>query len=227
MGVSLVLGTSCTKKDDNSNTSPSTGTVTDIDGNVYHTVTIGTQTWMVENLKTTRYNDGTAIPLVTDGNEWSNLTTPGYCWYNNDEAAFKTPYGALYNWFTVNTGKLAPTGWHIPTDVEWTILSTYLGSAAVAGGKMKSTGTIEAGTGLWYSPNTGATNESGFTAVPAGELNSVDFTFYSIGYDSRWWCSTYSSDNYAWYWALYDSYVNIGMFYGPRDNGWSVRCLRD
>ena len=124
------------------------GTVTDIDGNVYHTVTIGTQTWMVENLKTTKYNDGTAIPLVTDSTAWLNLTTPGYCWYNNDAATYKNTYGALYNWFTVNTSKLAPSGWHVPTDAEWTTLITYLGGETVAGGQMKSTGTIELGTGL-------------------------------------------------------------------------------
>ncbi|MDD4729737.1 MAG: FISUMP domain-containing protein, partial [Dysgonamonadaceae bacterium] len=100
-------------------------TVTDIDDNVYHTVTIGTQVWMVENLKTTKYNDGTSIPLVSDGTAWSNLATPGYCFYNND-AANKSTYGALYNWFTVNTNKLAPTGWHVPTDAESTTLENYL-----------------------------------------------------------------------------------------------------
>jgi len=95
-------------------TSGATGTVTDADGNIYNTVTIGTQTWMVENLKVTKYNDGTAIPLVTDNTAWSNLTTPGYCWYNNDAATNKNTYGGLYNFYTVNTGKLAPTGWHVP-----------------------------------------------------------------------------------------------------------------
>ena len=166
-------------------TGPSS-TVTDIDGNVYHTVTIGTQVWMVENLKTTKYNDGTAIPLVTDVTSWSNLTTPGYCWYNNDATAYKTTYGALYNWFTVNTGKLAPTGWHVPTDGEWTTLTSYLGGENVAGGKMKSTGTIEDGTGLWHDPNIGATNESGFSGVPACGRN-CDGRFANIGKDGIWW----------------------------------------
>ena len=99
---------------------------TDADGNVYHTVTIGTQTWTVENLKTSKYNDGTKIPLVTDGTTWGNLTTPGYCWHNNDAATNKATYGALYNWYAVNTGKLAPSGWHVPTDAEWTTLENYL-----------------------------------------------------------------------------------------------------
>ena len=117
-----------------SNVVTATPNVVDIDGNVYHTVTIGTQVWMVENLKTTKYNDGTAIPLVTDNTAWGALTTPGYCWYNNDSATYKNTYGALYNWYAVNTGKLAPTGWHVPTDSEWTVLTTYLGGQSVAGG---------------------------------------------------------------------------------------------
>ena len=142
-------------------------TVTDIDSNVYHTVTIGTQVWMVENLKTTRYNDGQEIPLVTDTVSWENLTSPGYSWFNND-TVFKKSYGALYNWYTVNTGKLAPAGWHVPTLTEWNTLAAFLGGNTTAGGKMKSTGTIESDTGLWYSPNTNATNSSGFTAIPGG-----------------------------------------------------------
>ena len=97
--------------------------VTDINGNVYHTVMIGNQVWMVENLKTTKYKDGTAIPNVTDNNAWSALSTPAYCWYNNDAATYKSTYGALYNWYAVNTGKLAPAGWHVATDAEWTKLA--------------------------------------------------------------------------------------------------------
>ena len=202
------------------------GTVTDIDGNVYHTVTIGTQTWMVENLKTTKYNDGTAIPLVTDGTAWSNLTTPGYCWYNNDAATYKNTYGALYNWFTVNTGKLAPTGWHVPADAEWTILTIYLGGEADAGGKMKSTGTIEAATGLWYSPNTGATNESGFTAVPAGGRN-FNGPFLDIGYLGFWCSSSENSTDSAWDQRLWYDNSDVTRSAGNKNYGFSVRCVRD
>ena len=122
--------------------------VQDIDGNNYLTVTIGTQIWMAENLRTTKYNDGTAIPLVTDNTTWANLTTPAYCWYNNDAKTNGSTYGALYNWYSVNTKKLCPTGWHVPNDTEWTTLTTYLGGTAVAGGKLKETGTAH-----WYSPN--------------------------------------------------------------------------
>jgi len=198
---------------------------TDEDNHNYATVTIGTQIWMAENLN---------VGIMIDGvqGQTDNGMVEKYCYYNN--VNYCSIYGGLYQWnemmqYTNIPGYqgICPAGWHIPTKEEWITETDFLGGSDAAGGKMKSTGTIESGTGLWYSPNTGATNESGFTAFPAGELNSVDFTFYSIGLDSRWWCSTYSSDNYAWYWALYDSYVNIGMFYGPRDNGWSVRCLRD
>jgi len=107
--------------------------VTDYDGNNYKTTKIGNQVWMKESLKTTKYNDGTSIPLVTEPTTWSNLTTPGYCWYNNDQATYKATYGALYNWFTVNTGKLCSTNWHVPSDTEWTTLTDYLGGANVAG----------------------------------------------------------------------------------------------
>ncbi|MGB7568216.1 MAG: FISUMP domain-containing protein, partial [Chitinivibrionales bacterium] len=167
--------------------------LSDADGNVYTTVTIGAQTWMVQNLKTTTYNDGTSIPLVTDSIAWFNLSTPGYCWYNND-VANKATYGALYNWYTVNTGKLAPAGWHVPTDSEWTVLFTYLGSDTLgnAGGKLKEAGTLH-----WLSPNTNATNESGFSALPGGfrvPLSSYSI-FNNMSTDGVWWSSTrYISD---------------------------------
>jgi len=139
------------------------GQFSDIDGNVYNTITIGTQIWMKENLKTTKYNDGSSIPLVTDNTAWINLSTPGYCWYNNDAATYKSAYGAMYNWYTVNTGKICPPNWHVPTDTQWETLITYLGGKIIAGGKMKETGTAH-----WTSPNIGATNETGFTALPGG-----------------------------------------------------------
>src|ERR1035437_3093980 len=125
--LSAVLFTGCSKKDDplNQENNQNTSTVTDKDGNVYHTVTIGTQTWMVENLKTTKYNDGTAIPNVTSVTGWRNLTTGAYCNYEND-IANGTKYGHLYNWYAVNTGKLAPKGWHVPTDAEWQTLGNYV-----------------------------------------------------------------------------------------------------
>jgi len=221
----LFILSSCSKKTDD-NPEPTPGTVTDIDGNVYHTVTIGTQVWMVENLKTTKYNDGSSIPLVTDSLGWLNMSTPGYCWYHNDAAAYKNPYGALYNWYAVNTGKLAPTGWHVPTDAEWTILVTYLGGEQLAGGKMKTTGTLEAGTGLWQDPNAGATNESGFTAVPAGGRGNLG-PFYYVGGNSAWWSSSVVNESIAWYRYLGYGYSGIFRYYDTKNDGFSVRCLRD
>jgi uncharacterized protein (TIGR02145 family) len=196
------------------------GTVTDIDGNIYHTVTIGTRVWMVENLKTTKYNDGTSIPLVTDGAAWSNLTNPGYCWYNND-AANKNTYGALYNWFTVNTGILAPTGWHIPSDAEWTTLTTYLGGESAAGSKLKETGTTH-----WQSPNTGATNETGFTALPGGTRGIIG-AFGAIGSFGHWWGSTEGNTSNAWERSMKYSDSGVGRYGVDKSNGFSVRCTRD
>ena len=138
------------------------GTVTDVDGNVYNTVTIGTQCWLQENLKTTKYKDGTSIPLVTDNSAWGSLSTPGYCWYNNDDT-YKNTYGALYNYYTVLTNNLCPSGWHVATEREWSTLVTYLGGASIAGGKLKESGTTH-----WVTPNTGANNETGFIALPGG-----------------------------------------------------------
>ena len=140
------------------------GTVVDIDGNVYNTVTIGTQVWMVENLKTTKYRNGDAIPNVTGNASWVALSTGAYCWYNNDAATYKATYGALYNWYAVGDSRnIAPSGWHVATDSEWTTLSTFLGGESIAGDKLK-----EIGTSHWLSPNTGATNSNGFTAFPGG-----------------------------------------------------------
>jgi uncharacterized protein (TIGR02145 family) len=119
---------------------------------------------MKQDLKTTRLNDGTVIPMVTDRAAWTALTTPGYCLYNNTNNADSIrTFGALYNWYAVNTGKLAPKGWHVPSNAEWTTLTTYLGGDSVAGGKLK-----EAGLANWITPNVGATNETGFSALPGG-----------------------------------------------------------
>jgi uncharacterized protein (TIGR02145 family) len=197
------------------------GTVSDRDGNVYKTVIIGTQIWMAENLRTTKYNDGTSIPQVTDAAAWSNLMTPGYCWYNNDAATYKATYGALYNWYTVNRGNLCPSGWHVPSDAEWTGLTAYLGGEAFAGGKLK-----EAGTTHWRTPNTGATNESGFTALPGG--GRLNFgTYYYIGSYGYWWCSTEYSTPNAWNRSMYYGNANVNRVDYDKQYGFSVRCLRD
>jgi len=216
MGL-LFLAGFCQKDDDDD----TPGEITDKDGNVYTSVIIGTQEWMAENLKTTKYNDGTDIPLVTDDHEWIELTTGAYCWYNNDAATYKTPYGALYNWYAVNTGKLCPTGWHIPTDEEWTELTDYLGGTSVAGGKLKESGTTH-----WNSPNTGATNETGFTALPSGYRN-YGGTYDDIVNYGYWWSSQEFSTTEAYYRDM--SYNDISIYRGNdyKLYGFSVRCLRD
>lgn len=194
--------------------------VKDIDGNVYKTIKIGTQTWMVENLKTTKLNDGTAIPLVTDNAAWTALTTPGYCW-NNNTIANKAAYGALYNWYAVNTGKLAPTGWHVPTDAEWTTLATYLGGLSVAGGKLK-----EVGLANWQTPNTGATNETGFSGLPSG-YRPINGVFYSIGTFGTWWSSTANDAISSWFRYVYNRGADMTRKIDAKTYGFSVRCLRD
>jgi uncharacterized protein (TIGR02145 family) len=197
------------------------GSVTDIDGNIYKTIQIGTQTWMDGNLKTTRYNDGTVIPNVTDNYAWEALTTPGFCWYNNEEVENKATYGALYNWFAVNTGKLCPIGWHVPTDTEWTNLTTYLGGKSVAGGKLK-----EACTNNWLTPNTGATNITGFKALPGG-MRYFNGTYIYNGLYGFWWSSTEYTTTSAWDRDMGYRFANVYRDSYDLQDGFSVRCLRD
>ena len=198
--------------------------ITDIDGNVCHFVNIGNQVWMVENLKTTRFNDGSAIPLVTENSEWENLSSPGYCWYDNDEHTYKNKFGALYNWYTVITGKLCPKGWHVPSEEEWTTLINFLGGDDIAGGKLK-----EAGYNHWDSPNTGATNETGFTAHPGGDRSRIYFDgiFDGVGDNGYWWSSTAGDAAVAWGSVLGYSSAGVGRVDKNKQDGLSVRCLRD
>jgi uncharacterized protein (TIGR02145 family) len=194
-------------------------TLKDIDGNVYTSVIIGTQTWMVENLKSTKYNDGIAIANLTKYSEWIDFTKGAYCWYDND-IAYKTPYGALYNWYAVNTGRLCPVGWHVPTDNEWTTLITYLGGENNAGGKLK-----EAGTGHWLSPNEGATNESGFTALPGGGGGGSG-SYYDLTSSGEWWIADVIR-NEVWFVVIYFNSRYIYKNDGTKNRGHSVRCLKN
>lgn len=196
----------------------STSACIDYDGNAYPTFTIGNQVWMAENLRVTHYNNGDAIPNVTDNTDWEELSTGAYCWYDNPSANEK--YGALYNWYTVDDSRgLCPDGWHVPTFVEWTTLTTYLGGRSVAGGKMKAT------SDLWNSPNTDATNTSRFSGLPGG-FRYNDGTFFGIGDYGYWWFSTEYPPDYAWYRYLYYEGGNVVGF-GSKLYGYSVRCLRD
>lgn len=194
-------------------------TVTDIDGNVYNTVNIGTKVWMKENLRVTRYNDGTDIPIVTNGTTWAYLTGPGFCWYANDQASNGDTYGALYNWYAVNTLKLCPAGWHMPGEAEWTALTTYTGGLSVAGGKLKEAGTLH-----WASPNTGATNESGFTALPGG-IRLGDGAYSSLGSQGVFWSSDSVSNVLAHARGLtFNSNAAMSSTNGTTQ-GLSVRCV--
>ncbi len=199
--------------------------VTDIDGNTYKTVQIGTQVWMAENLKTAKYNDGTRIPNITDNTQWTNITTGAWC-YNDNNAAKNAKYGKLYNWYAVNpttngNKNVCPTGWHVPTDAEWTVLTDYLGGEIVAGGKLK-----EVGTANWISPNTDATNISLFTGLPGGYRHN-DGYYSSIGSNGSWWSSTEDNTLAAWYRYLGYSIGNAHRGNDDKKNGLSVRCLRD
>jgi len=216
----LILANSCKKDKKTDSTTPTPIAATDADGNGYHSVTIGTQVWMVENLKTTKYRDGLVIPNVTDAIAWFNLATGAYSNYNND-ADNSADYGRLYNWYAVNTGSLCPTGWHVPTDSEWTTLTTYLGGENVAGGKLKEIGTIH-----WKSPNTGATNEKGFTGLPGGYHHS-NGTFVNIGDYGYWWSFTENDTGNAWYRNLSYGNGGVGRYYNLKRDGLSVRCLKD
>lgn len=197
------------------------GTVSDIDGNTYNNVRIGNQTWMAENLKTKKYNDGREIPQISDESKWSGWTSPGMCWYRNEEEAFNPTYGALYNWYAINTGKLCPSGWHVPSDEEWTELSTFLGGEEIAGGKLK-----EAGITYWVEPNTGATNEDGFTAFPGG-FRYYDGKFFDFGFSCYFWTSTEYTASRAYFRFLYYNEILLYRFNNNKKNGFSVRCIKN
>ncbi|MCF8258504.1 MAG: fibrobacter succinogenes major paralogous domain-containing protein [Flavobacteriales bacterium] len=175
--------------------------VVDVDGNSYTTVTIGSQTWFAQNLRTSSYANGDPIPHVPDSADWNDLTTEGFCWYDND-AQNDVPCGKLYNWYVIADSRNAcPTGWHVPTNDEWEELIDFLGGEDVAGDKLKTTGSLQAGTGQWLGANSGATNEVGFFAAPAGlryyhaELNYPDFD--AMGHGTAWWTSTVNVSNEA------------------------------
>lgn len=212
------------------------GTVTDAQGNSYKIVKIGTQWWMAENLKVTKYNDGTAIPNVTDATAWAALTTGAYCDYDNSTAN-GTKYGHLYNWYTVNTGKLAPAGWHVATDAEWTTLKTYL----IANGynydgtttNNKIAKALAAKTDWTSFDATGVigndlslNNSTGFSALPGG-YRSASGSFNYLGeYGCLWSATEFSSAN-AWYRELGYGGAGLSSSYYYKQEGFSVRCVRD
>jgi uncharacterized protein (TIGR02145 family) len=201
-------------------------TVTDIDGNVYDAVQIGSQCWMAENLKVERYRNGNAIPAGLSDSAWTFTTTGAFAVYD-DVAANKTTYGLLYNWYAVDdTRGLCPNGWHVPTDAEWLQLTDFLGGDTIAGGKMKTTGTLGAGTGLWQNPNTAATNSSGYSGLPGGDRNFLGNFDYQ-GYYGDWWSSSEVSTGIAWSQRLSYDNAFADRLSDIKGYGFSVRCLRD
>jgi uncharacterized protein (TIGR02145 family) len=217
---------SCNSSQEKSQPASTSDTVTDIDGNVYKTVKIGNLIWMAENLNVTHFRNGDPIPNHTDDGEW-DTPTGSWCAYDNEIENIEI-YGRLYNWFAVNDiRELAPEGWHVPTDQEWQELVDYLGGETVAGGKMKSPGTLEDGSGLWRGSNKDATNESGFSALPAGYRYNHG-VFDGLGSNAYFWSSTESSGGTAWHRYLYNGNSNIYRHdAGWKQAGYSVRCVKD
>jgi uncharacterized protein (TIGR02145 family)/uncharacterized repeat protein (TIGR02543 family) len=195
--------------------------IMDADGNIYTEVTIGTQVWMVENLKTTKYSDGIPIPLVEDNTAWSKLTTAGYCWFDND-TSLKNIYGGFYNWYAVNTEKLAPSGWHIPTNDKWKTLGSYLGGDSIVGPKIKSV--------VWSYHDYIPTNETGFTAIGTNcRFYDGNFWEHGPGDDfAVWWSTTQYNDTCSWSCRIWCSGNNlIHSSDSPKREGYTIRCLRD
>jgi uncharacterized protein (TIGR02145 family) len=201
-------------------TNPGAGVT--FDGYTYSSIVIGNgQEWMAENLRTNSYANGDPISNVTDTRQWANLTTGAWAHYNND-SIFENPYGKLYNWYAVKDSRnVCPTGWHVPSDAEWILLTDYLGGVSGAGGRMKSTGTQ-----YWYSPNRNATNESGFSGLPGG-FRSHNGLFGGIGERGSWWSSTEASTSNAKRRDLYYDYGIVSRLTTNKGIGLSVRCLRD
>lgn len=220
LSLTILVCTSSCKKDNDNNLS-SSETVKDIDGNTYHTVTIGTQVWMVENLKTTKYRNGDEIPNVTDKSRWISQTTGALCDYNNSQNS-SAKFGKLYNWFAVSDSRnIAPIGWRVATNSDWETLMQFLGGKNIAGGKLKETGVLN-----WISPNFGASNSSGFTALPSGGREDHG-DFFGIGEVSNWWNNSSSGGSTASTTYIYSNEESIDISYAERELGFSVRCLKD
>lgn len=229
-----ILLLSCSKNQINANESFYERPIVPIMPIIESEVQIGTQIWKTKNLSVSRYRDGTIIPQITDSNQWANMTTGAWCYYDNSTANGST-YGKLYNWYAVAgiydaasaanpalRKKIAPSGWHVPTNDEWSVLTEFLhGEFQGAGGRMKATGTT-----LWRIPNVGATNESGFTGLPGGFRN-LEGTFDYIHERGTFWSSSETESIYAFNRNLFWDDVTALSYYYEKTYGFSVRCLRD
>ena len=199
--------------------------IKDIEGQIYKTAVIGKQEWMIENLKVTKYNNGTTIPNIIDSLQWTKLKSGAWVYYKNDTLN-NSKYGKLYNWYTLDSKtngnkNVCPLGWHVPTDIEWGVLITYLGGDSLAGGRMKSVDTSN-----WESPNTDATNSSLFNGLPAGGRNNSGY-FYYVGKHGYWWSSSETDKYNAWNCFLNNLNGEVARFSNYKVLGLSVRCLKD
>lgn len=193
----------------------------DGDGNAYDTIVIGNRTWLRQNLKTTKYNNGVSIPLVTNDPEWTAKTSAAFCWYNND-TKYKDEYGALYNWYAVNAKTLCPVGYHVPSQDDWATMINSLGELMV-GAKLKDNTP-----GFWDHPNDCATNETGFSARPAGMRYDIDGLFYGIGGQCYWWTSSLSNfEGSSTFVSLIDEICQSKVSSMNNSVGFSVRCIKN
>ena len=211
-------------------TETSSDEIADSDGNTYKTVIIGEQEWFAENLKTSRYNDGTPIPNITGNTEWGDDTTGAWCHYDND-SDYECTYGKLYNWYAVETGKLCPTGWHVPTDAEWTVLDDYLTANGYKGKALKSTyGWDDYDNDYGWDDYEGisgnGTDDYGWNGLPGGARGDYGY-FGSIGSGGMWWSSSQNATSDAWSRYLYNGSASVGSYIANKETGYSVRCIKD
>ncbi len=209
--------------------------ITDADGNIYNTIWINGRQWMKENLKTTKYRDSTSISYDLDNGFWNGTLTPTYCWYNHDQATYGESYGALYNWYAVSTGKLCPTGWHVPSDVEWYTMENYIdhtiNDTSTFGWRGFEGGAILKSTSGWFNDgfivNCTVTDNYGFSALPGGFLNSYYRAFNDVGRYGLWWSSSDFDDTNALARKMSYIHVSVARYASNKKNGFSVRCIRD
>ena len=208
-------------------------TINDIDGNIYHIVKIGEQWWMAENLKTSHYRNGDSISLVTDNQAWTEQTGGACCYYNNNTENY-TVYGTLYNWHAVTDFRnIAPEGWHVPSDADWMQLEQFLGMKQVEleqerwRGDNNEGGRLKSDSELWYVPNDGGYNNTGFSALPAGFRSTNNGEFIDLNYQTLFWTTTEKTDANAYCRALYHNSTKIGRAANYKIDGYSVRCVKD
>lgn len=204
------------------NPSVTYGTMTDQEGNIYKTITVEGIIFMAENLRTTVYRDGTPIQNISDRSGWATTSEGAYCNYNNNNYTDSiATFGRLYNWYAISTGKLAPEGWHVATNSEWVSMVEFNSGELLAGGRLK-----ESGTAHWVSPNQGADNVSGFTALPGGTRQD-DGLFGGIGYSGMWWTSTAYNNFECMGWVMRNDEASTNAFYASKESGFSVRCVKN